>query len=441
MNVIDRFADKLMPIMAKVSSQRHLVAIRDSFIETMPLIMAASLMTLLNALVFTNESIAHIVDLGYLSRLAIIITNGTMNIMAIIVAYQIGSNLAKEYIRRGFINDPAFSELHSGVLAVGAMFIVMPLETLVTLTDGTTATATGVYSTALTSSSGVATAMICGLISTELFCRLARVNCFKIKMPDGVPPAVAKSFNSLIPEMLVVLLFGILVYALDTFTGYSVPQLIELAIQLPLKGLVLSVGGMLGLQFVSDTLWVFGMHGSSILAPIRQAPMLEALQENMLALQHGAPIPNIITENFTNAFGLIGGGGCILPLTIALFISSRRPDYRKIAKLGVTTTLFNITEPVMFGLPVVLNPVFMIPCAIIPSINLIIAYACTAVGIIGRISVSAPWVTPPVLQTYIASSGDIPATILTVLLIGLDIVLFLPFVIASNRTMKVEANV
>lgn len=167
-------------------------------------------------------------------------------------------------------------------------------------------------------------------------------------------------------------------------TGLNVPDLINLAIQTPLKGFVLSVPGMLFIQFFSDFLWVFGMHGSSILAPIKQAPMLQSIEENMLAFQNHQDIPNIITEPFANAFGLIGGGGCILPLVIAILWVSRRKDQRQVAKLGLTTCMFNITEPVMFGLPVVMNPIFMIPCAIIPSINLIIAYFATSIGLVGK---------------------------------------------------------
>ncbi|MGC5572613.1 PTS sugar transporter subunit IIC, partial [Enterococcus faecium] len=112
------------------------------------------------------------------------------------------------------------------------------------------------------------------------------------------------SFNSLVPEIVVILFFSVVVFTLNHTTGLNVPQLIELAIQTPLKAFVLSVPGILFLQFFSDFLWVFGMHGSSILAPIRQAPLLQSIQENMDAFSVGKEIPNIITEPFTNAFGL-----------------------------------------------------------------------------------------------------------------------------------------
>ncbi|EEV60800.1 PTS system protein [Enterococcus faecium Com15] len=440
MKVVDRLSEKMLPIVSKMSSQRHLLAIRDSFIVTMPLVMAASVMVLLNALIFSNATVQRILDLSPLAELASIVNNGTMSILAIIVCYNIGWNLATHYIQTGVIDDPSFSPVHAGILSTAVMFILMPLSSTVTLMDGNTAEATGVFLQSLTSSSGLATAMIAALVSTELFIKLAKMKSFKIRMPEGVPPAVATSFNSLVPEIVVILFFSVVVFTLSHTTGLNVPQLIELAIQTPLKAFVLSVPGILFLQFFSDFLWVFGMHGSSILAPIRQAPLLQSIQENMDAFSVGKEIPNIITEPFTNAFGLIGGGGCILPLVIAILWASKRQEQRSIAKFGLTTCLFNITEPIMFGLPVVMNPIYMIPCAIIPSINLVIAYAATSLGIISKTVAAAPWITPPVIQSFIATGGDIRAAVLTVILIILDVFLFLPFVLAANKAKLAEGG-
>ncbi|MBF0725703.1 PTS sugar transporter subunit IIC [Enterococcus gallinarum] len=440
MSFVDKLSEKLLPIVSKMNSQRHLLAIRDSFIITMPLVMAASIMVLLNALIFSNATVQQFIDLSPLADLAVIVNNGTMSILSVVVCYNIGWNLANHYIRSGEMDDPAFSAVHAGVLSVALLFILMPVKSMVTLTDGSTAEATGVFMQSLTSSSGLATAMLASLLGTELFMKLAKIKRIKIKMPDGVPPAVATSFNSLIPETVVILIFAIFVFALNRLAGLDFPSLIELIIQTPLKAFVLSVPGILFLQFFSDFLWVFGMHGSSILAPIRQAPLLQSIQENMDAFSAGKEIPNIITEPFTNAFGLIGGGGCILPLVIAILWVSKRQEQRQIAKFGLTTCLFNITEPIMFGLPVVMNPIYMIPCALIPSVNLIIAYFATSIGLIEKTVAAAPWITPPVIQSFIATGGDIKAAILTVILIVLDVFLFVPFVLAANKARREGVN-
>ncbi len=169
MSFVDKLSEKLLPIVSKMNSQRHLLAIRDSFIITMPLVMAASTMVLLNALFFSNTAVQQFINLSPLADLAVIVNNGTMSILSVVVCYNIGWNLANHYIRSGEMNDPAFSAVHAGVLSVALLFILMPVKSIVTLTDGRTAEATGVFMQSLTSSSGLATAMIASLTGTELF--------------------------------------------------------------------------------------------------------------------------------------------------------------------------------------------------------------------------------------------------------------------------------
>lgn len=115
MKVVDRLSEKMLPIVSKMSSQRHLLAIRDSFIVTMPLVMAASVMVLLNALIFSNATVQRILDLSPLAELASIVNNGTMSILVIIVCYNIGWNSATHYIQTGVIDDPLFSPVHAGI--------------------------------------------------------------------------------------------------------------------------------------------------------------------------------------------------------------------------------------------------------------------------------------------------------------------------------------
>lgn len=433
MKFVDKLSDKLLPVAAKLNNQRHLTSIRDSFIVTMPLIMAASLFILLNALLFSNAAVNKVVDLSRFADLAVLVNNGTLGILAILVAYNIGANLSEWYLKNTSIKEGAFSPIHAGGLSVALMFIMMPVTSDVPLLSGKVAKATGVYLQSMTSSSGLFLAMISGILGTELFVRLSKFDKLKIKMPDGVPPAVASTFNSLIPEMLVIIIVAIPVFAITSMSGKSIPDWVNIIIQTPLRGLVLSAPGMIVIQFISDTLWVFGLHGSSILSPITTAPQLQSIQENMQAFAAHKAIPNIVNAPFLSSYGLLGGGGCMLPLIIAIFIISKRSDYRSIAKLAVAPSMFNIAEPIMFGLPVVMNPIFMIPAAIVPSLNLIIAYFLTSIGFAGKMVAMAPWITPPIIQTWVSTAGNIPATILTVALFVMDTFIYIPFVLAGNK--------
>lgn len=436
MSLTDKISNKLVPIAGKLNGQRHLTAIRDSFIVTMPLIMAASVFVLLNALLFSNEAVNKVIDLSMLADLAIMVNNATLGILAILVAYNIGVNLATWYISNGKIEAKAFTPTHSGGLSVCLMFLMMPIQSTVTLVSGKTALATGVFPQSLTSSSGLFLAMFAGLLGTELFFRLAKIKKLQIKMPDSVPPAVGTTFSALIPEVLVIIIMAIPVYLIVKLTGNTIPEIITLIIQTPLKGLVLSGPGMIVIQLISDTLWVFGLHGSSILSPITVAPQLESIQENIQAFANHQAIPNIVNAPFIGSYGLLGGGGCVLALIVAIFLVSKKQGSRDIAKLAIGPSLFNIAEPIMFGLPIVMNPIFMIPVALVPSLNLILAYFFTSIGWLGKMVVISPWITPPILQTWVSTAGNIPATLFTVLLFIMDVIIFIPFVMASNKVTE-----
>lgn len=427
--MLEKIADKLLPIATKLSTQRHLSAVKDSFIISMPLVMAASLFILINALAvnfFKTEA---------LSGLATIVNQGTLGVLSVLIAFMTASNLADYYLRnKPELVNSGFTKMHAGGLAIALMFMLMPTTQQIVV-EGITdsATISGMFSQDLTSSSGLIYSILTALIGTEIFARFASVKVLRIKMPDNVPPAIEKSFNALIPEFITITIFAVIVFGLDKYFGLTIPALVTAIISKPLSGFVLSSLGLIFLQFISDLLWVFGIHGSPILSPIRTAPMLEALTENISASGANLPIPNIVTEPFMNMYGLIGGGGCVLALIIAIFIVSRRKDHKTVAKLGLVPSLFNISEPIMFGLPVVMNPIFMIPAIIIPSINLVIAYIFTNLNIVGRVIAQVPWITPPGFYAFFATGGDIMAAILSIALLALDVLIYIPFVKVSNK--------
>lgn len=424
------FMDKLMPVFGKITSQRHICAIRDGFITLMPLIIVSSIFILLNNVVFdsSNGILRGIGNFDNLKEIGNLIYNASLGIMAILFAFSLSYNLAKSYKEDG---------LSAGILGVALLVVMLPSIVNVTPNGADQAVAvSGVLLQAHISSTGLFIAIIVGLLGTEIFIRLNKIEKLKIKLPDTVPPMVANSFNTLLPTIIIVSGAGIISFGITALSGTNIPDLVSHFIQTPLQGFVQSVPGLLGITFLSNLLWVFGIHGSSILSPLTTPILTAALQENMAANALGDAIPHIITEPFINSFSLFGGGGCTIALLIAIFILSRRKDHRTIAKLSFLPGIFNINEPVMFGLPVVLNPVLMIPTVLVPTFNLIIAYFATSIGIIGKTVVAAPWTTPPVIQAYLSTGGDVKAAILAAILLILDIFIFMLFVLVSNRQVK-----
>ena len=161
--------------------------------------------------------------------------------------------------------------------------------------------------------------------------------------------------------------------------------------------------------------------------------MLTAIQQNMDALAKGVELPNIVTKPFLDSFAWMGGGGMIICLVIALFIGSKREDYRAITKVSMIPSIFNVSEPLMFGLPVVFNPILGIPLVLVPMVTTTIAFFATQLNLIAKTSVLIPWTTPPIISGFLATNGDWRASVLQIILMAVGVVIYLPFVWATNK--------
>lgn len=426
---------KLLPVASKIGNQRHLIAIRDAFIDIMPIIMVNSIFILLNSLVFNNARVlkvfpyaAKLVDIGTM------VNQGTMGFMTVLVAFLIGYRLSNHYIAIGRINSKEVNPLHAGILSLATTLIMFPLYTDVIPVGATKVVqVAGVYAQTLTSSGGMFVGIIAALLSTELLVSISQKKKLQISMPDAVPPAVAQSFNTLIPESLVIILFAVVTFTYNQISGQTVPELITTIISAPLQFALESPLGLFVVQILTQILWFFGLHGQNIVSSVTSPTMLVAIQQNIDAFSAGHAIPNIVTNPWIGMYTLLGGTGAILPFLIAIFWGSKRKNYRDVAKLGLLPSIFNISEPIMFGIPIVMNPFFAVPFILVPIINLAIAYPLTALGLVAKSVVIPPWTLPPILTAWVTTAGDIPATLLAAFLFVLDIFLYLPFVLASNK--------
>lgn len=357
------------------------------------------------------------------------IYNGTLGIMALMIAVTIGYKLAVSYGDEGLIG---------AVMGLVSYMIVLPAQIIITDVEGKTFTAAAALTQTQTSATGMFLAIIATLLSVTWLSKFSKIERLKIKMPESVPPSIAKSFNVLIPIFFVTLILGLIEVLIVWVFNTNIPALILTFFQAPLISSFQSIGGILLYVCFSNLLWAFGLHGTFILGSIGEPIMLTAIQENMEALKNGLALPNIVTKPFLDAFGWMGGGGMIICLVIAIMIASRREDYRSITKVGIIPSLFNVSEPLMFGLPVVFNPLLAVPLIIVPAVTVTIAYYATALGWIAKTSVLIPWTTPPVISGYLATNGDWRAAVLQIFLIAIGVLIYLPFVKASNRTVIKE---
>ena len=321
-----------------------------------------------------------------------------------------------------------------GIISV-VCFIALAPNVVQLAENETMINASGVITTAISGSSAMLIGVVAALVASTLMCKLSKIRLLQIRMPESVPTGVARAFNGLIPSVIVVSLFACLEVITRWGTGSTVPDLIVAILQTPLKSGFQSLPGILFYVFLSTFVFIFGIHGAFVFGAISGPILLQATTENSAAIAAGLTPTNIVTSSFLDVYVYMGGGGTMLCLVIALFLFSKRSDEKIVAKIGGVPSLFNISEPIMFGLPVVYNPIYAIPFCIVPICSTLIAYFATALGLVGHTIVPIPWVTPPIISGFI-STGDIRGAIVQVVILLVGIAIYAPFVIISNKAAK-----
>lgn len=454
MSFKDTFTEKFMEISGRIGSQRHLVAIRDSFIAAMPITMAGSIAVLLN--VFLRDLPTSLGWTGFASAVAPIVEvngfvyAGTIAVIAMFFAFSLGSNLAESYgvnsLAGGLISFASFIAVIPQSINVATDLAGLDNSVIRSLTEfGMVVSETEGVTSLTTSASGLAisylgatglfSALIIGMLSTMIYSYLMRKN-ITIKMPDTVPPAVTKAFAAIIPGTVAIYASAIIGFIAVSLTGLSLNDLISQYIQLPLMGLSQGLGSVILLTFLVQLFWFFGLHGHNVLAPIMDGVYGAALNENTAvyeATRDIAQLPWDWTRGSFDAYAQMGGSGATLALVIAILWFSKREEHKTIAKLSAPMGVFNINEPIIFGMPIVLNPQFAIPWLITPPILVTIAYLVTSWGWVPPVFLAVPWITPPGLYSYLATGGNLGAGLLAIFNIFVAFLIYAPFVIAANR--------
>lgn len=411
------FEEHFVPVAARIGSQKHLVAIRDGFVAIMPLIIAGSFAVLIN--VFPIDAWTKFLDTtfgGYIRTINGNVWTGTFMIMSYLVSFTIPYAFAK---------NKGSNELATGLLGLASFIILMP-----GMAEGWG------LPNAWAGTGSLFVAIFNGLFVAELFTRLFGNEKLLIKLPEGVPPAVARSFAALLPSLItivVVAVFKLVWVEVLTATGWeesgNIMQFVMDLIQKPLIGLANTLPAAIIVAFANHFLWFFGLHGSNILEPLMQSLYLPALEAN--AAGTGS---FIVTKPFFDAFVYMGGSGTTIALLAAiLFASKRRRDMRDIAKLGVAPGLFNINEPVIFGMPIVLSPIFFIPFIMTPVVLTIVSFVFTKIGLVPLTTVMVPWTTPPIIGGYLATGGSIFGGLLAVFNLVIAFAMYLPFVLIAEK--------
>lgn len=433
----DWMEEHFVPVAAKIGSNKFLVAIRDAFVAIMPITMTGAIATLLNVF-FRDLPNSYWPDLHIAENMSWLISiNGnvwwaTLAMLSLAFVFALGYQVAKTY---------KTDALAGGLVAFASYIAVTPQVATIAEAgpNGADAVGWGFLNYNYLDAKGLFTALIIGLISSIIYSKLMNNKKMTIKMPDSVPPAVSRTFASIIPGIIAIYVCGIAAWATSEMTGgLAIGDVVLKNVQMPFLGLSQGLGAVLIIVLAVQLLWFFGLHGTNVLGAVLDGTYLTALTMNDSLYQAGQPMEYLWTRGTFDAFVWMGGAGCTIAFVIAILIFSKRADSRAVAKMSAPMAVFNINEPVVFGMPVVLNPIYFIPWLLVPCVLTIVSYLVIAAGWVPYVHVVVPWVVPPILYAFLATGGSIAAAILALVNLVIAVAIWSVFVIMANRVQTEE---
>jgi PTS system cellobiose-specific IIC component len=288
-------------------------------------------------------------------------------------------------------------------------------------------------STAGLGSAGIFTAILIALIVVRVQKFFTDANLV-IKLPENVPAVVYESFLSLSPLVFLVFVFWIIRFVIGVDVNHIVQSLMS-----PLVFSLTTLPGILVYALLVTLLWSVGINGDNTMDAIVAAVFYQYLGENVTAMTQGQPLPHITAYGFFTVFVNVGGTGATLGLALVM-LNSREPGFRKVSRLSLPTQIFQINEPIFFGMPIVLNPIFMMPYILCALILTTCSYLLMDWNVIQKPFVNVPWTTPPVIGHYLVTGGDWRAAVWGAVSIVLAMTIYYPFAkVAERQRLAAEA--
>ena len=427
MSFREKMEDFLVLLAEKIDDNKYLQAIKNAFTIYMPFIIVGSFGTLFTALVSSPKTglARWIPALESLSGAFSAMNFATMTFMTVPIVFLISMQLAR---------SNKTPEHLTGIVAVLSYISVIPQAITYVLNEETKKIG-AVPSTAL-GAQGLFIGMIMAIIVAELFKVLTDIEAIKIKMPPSVPAGIAVSFNTLIPILIIVLGTAVFGNIFKTVTGKYLNEFIYSAVQTPLEIALKSPLGILALVIGGQLFWFLGIHGGLVVTPLRNPLFATAIAANVAALEAGKVPVEAFTTSFWQNFIVPGGAGVTLSLIIAIFLFSKREEHRMIAKLGLLPGLCGINEPVVFGLPLVLNPTFALPFIFNSAIGAAIALFATKIGFLVPNVVEVPFGVPIILSPFISHGWQ--GVVVQIIIFAVCTLTWIPFVFISNKEAERE---
>lgn len=418
--------NNLLPIANRIAQIRWLVALRNAFVSVMPITIAGSVAVLIKSLIDAART-----QLGWdtfafamqpLTRISNIVWRGSFALFALFLSVSLGYQLAKTF---------EANRLAGAIISLSSFMISVANYAQIKL-HGETVTVKQAFGIEQFSTTGIFTAILFGSLGFGIYvlCYKARI---MIHLQANLPHAEQAAFDSLIPGILAIFGVGAINYLFQTFVGTYFGNWLLEAIQIPLVKLGQGFGVVMLVTLLVQVFGFFGLNGLAVLSPILDSIWLTAQNVNVTAARN-AQVPKFIwVRGSFDSFAWFGGTGGTLMLIIAILLFSKRSDYRTIAKVALAPGIFNINEPVVFGLPIVLNPIYFIPFILAPLVNVAFSYWITVMGLVNPVQVAVPSVVPPIFNSFLACNYDWRAIILAIINMLIALAIWAPFVFAADK--------
>ena len=421
--------NKFMEYMVRFASIKSIVALKDGFILTLPLTLVGSAFLLVACFPIAGWGalMSSIFGPDWAAPL-FQVSSATFNILAILsvigITYKYCEAEGCDAITAALLALAAFLTLIKGSVVAKSGEVVG-----------------GVIPGQWVGGNGVITAIIVALVSSWIFCYCEK-HQIGLKMPEGVPTGVARAFAALVPGLFILLGACALYILCNVITNKTLPEMVFVLLQTPLQNLTDTLVGGIIIAGVQSILFWAGIHGPNIVGGVMNPILMANALDNQALLDAGQsllsnPQAKIITQQDTDVF--IKGGGCGLTMgfLIAAFLGAKSAQMKSISRLAFVPGLFNINEPIIFGLPIVFNPYFLIPFVGVPVLAIILTYFAIAVGFLTPFAaVQVPWTTPPVIAGFLL--GGWQGAVVQLGTIVLSVVCYFPFVRMQDKIYYAE---
>lgn len=414
-NLLQWAEEKLVPLATKLDQNRYISAVKNAMILTIPFLIVGSVFLIINALpipAYTEFMTTNPVGLQIRTWIGYA-TAATFDTVSIVTLAAVAYYLSIAY---------DIDRIIAIGMALVSYFVVTPLSFPV---DGLDGNASGLAIRYM-GSQGLFVAIIVGLLSVELLRFFLNRN-LTIKMPDSVPTAVSKSFESLIPAFFVLVFFLALRIIFEVMGVGSIHDVIAAVLTEPLSRISGTLPGAIVITFMIHMLWSFGIHGAAITWAVMQPVLNIMLDENRVAFEAGEVIPNILTKEWFNIFVMMGGSGGTIMLVVLMAFFAKSDQLKQLGKLSLGPGLFNINEPVIFGAPIVMNPLLIIPFILGPVLATIATYLAMDWGLVAPVVTIIPWSTPPIIGGFLITGGNISGSVMQIVNLAILFVVYFPF--------------